>query len=243
MVELNNSLVVEKLCKSFGQNVAVAAANFFLKSNEIVALAGGNGSGKSTLLKMIFGAVVPDSGYLQWNGQVLKAGNPGQARALGIEMVFQDCALCGDVSVLENLFLGQEPLSVCGFLKTNQMRARAREIIDSYQLPIPNLEANTKDLSGGQQKAVAIGRALLSNPKLLLLDEPTAALGVKEQQIILQALIELKSSGVGILISTHSPDEIATVADRVLVLQRGQLVRNQPAVEISRAELAILMST
>jgi ABC-type sugar transport system ATPase subunit len=237
------SLAVDSLVKSFGNTVAVDGVSFVLSKNEVVALAGGNGSGKTTLLKMIAGAIVPDNGQVEWDGQKLIPGNPHRRRLLGIEMVFQDGALCPDCSVLENLFLGREKLSRLGFLAKRDMRELAKTLIASYNFFIPSLDATPKQLSGGQQKAVSIGRALLSRPRLLLLDEPTAALGVKEQETILRTLSELKSAGVCIVFCTHSPDEILSVADRLLVLRRGGLVHDHGLQGISKPELAILMST
>ena len=116
-------------------------------------------------------------------------------------------------------------------------------MIARYGLPIPDLDAETRPLSGGQQKAIAIGRALLSEPKLLLLDEPTAALGVKEQKVILQSIAELRAKGVGIILCTHLPDEILAVADRVLIMRRGELVGDHRVRGISKTELVVLMST
>ncbi len=238
-----SSLVVQKLVKHYGLTLAVSAVSFSVTSNEIVALVGGNGSGKSTLLKMIAGAIVADSGVVSWDGTTLRNGDSGHARSHGIEMVFQDCALCPDVSVVDNLFLGREPSNYFGFLKRDQMYAEAQQLIDYYRLPIPSLDAACRHMSGGQQKAVAIGRALLSKPKLLILDEPTAALGVKEQQRMVATLKELHALGVGIIICSHSPEEILAIAERGLVLRRGELVHDVMLNQISQNELAILMST
>ncbi len=237
------TLTVDNIVKRFGETAAVGGVSFSIASTDVVALAGGNGSGKTTLLRIIAGALMPDSGSVIWEGQPLRCGNSRDTRNRGIEMVFQDCALCPDATVVDNLFLGREPISALGFLKLRQMQDEAQQMIERYHLPIPSLTTQTRYLSGGQQKAVAIGRALLSKPRLLLLDEPTAALGVKEQKIILNTLIELRSAGVGIILCTHSPDEILLVAQRVLALRRGELVHNKPIGELSRNELALVMST
>lgn len=231
------------LAKAFGRTVAITGVSFDLATGTVVALLGGNGSGKSTLLKMISGAIAPDSGQVEWAGRPLAAGQPHGARRAGIEMVFQDGALCGDCTVLENLFLGREPLTRLGFLRMGEMKRLAREVVEHYELPIPNLAVTAGHLSGGQQKAVAIGRALLSRPRLLLLDEPTAALGVKEQAVVLKVIGDLAASGVGILFCTHSPEETLAIAERALVLRRGELVRDQPLEGLSKGEVALLMST
>jgi ABC-type sugar transport system ATPase subunit len=239
----SHTISVERLTKTFGTTLAVQNASFSISSNEVVALAGGNGSGKSTLLKMISGALAPDTGNILWDGKMLTSGKPRETRATGIEMVFQDCALCPDASVIDNLFLGREPTTSLGFLKVAEMRRLASEIIAKYTLPIPDINVETRPLSGGQQKAIAIGRALLSQPKLLLLDEPTAALGVKEQKIILQTIADLRTKGVGIILCTHLPDEILAVADRVLIMRRGELVGDYKVQGLTKTELAVLMST
>jgi simple sugar transport system ATP-binding protein len=236
-------LRVEALAKAFGSTIAIAEVSFAISTGEVVALTGGNGSGKSTLLKIIAGAISPDAGLMSWGGQALAAGNPHKTRLEGIEMVFQDLALCPECSVLENLFLGREQVSKLGFLQRKNMKRLAEDMIKRYELPIPSLNVTPMQLSGGQQKAVAIGRALLTKPRLLLLDEPTAGLGVKEQQTILRTLGELRTGGVAIIICTHSPDEVLSTADRVLILRRGELVFDGSLTNMSRADLAVLMST
>jgi len=243
MSDTSQLLVCKELTKTFGGTVAISGVSFMVSDKEVLALAGGNGSGKSTLMKMIAGALIPDTGSVEFDGISLKPGNTHFARERGIAMVYQDCALCPDASVLENLFLGREPITSLGFLKIAQMRQKAAELLEHYDLPIVNLDAKAGQLSGGQQKAVAIGRALLSHPRLLMLDEPTAALGVKEQKIICEMVKELKSKGVSIILCTHLPSEILMLADRVIVLRRGELVRNQSAKEITETDLAVLMST
>jgi ABC-type sugar transport system ATPase subunit len=195
------TLAVKSLSRVFGQTVAVAGVTFETSTSEVVALAGGNGSGKTTLLKMIAGALLPDGGYVEWSGHRLTAGNPHKTRLEGIEMVFQDGALCPDRSVLENLFLGRERLARFGFLASGDMRRLAIDMIERSGFRIPGLDITPKQLSGGQQKAIAIGRALLSRPRLLLLDEPTAALGVKEPETTLRTIGELNLSS-----SPNRPD-------------------------------------
>ena len=242
MTEASIVLSAVSLSKSFGSTLAVSGITVTISSNEVVALAGGNGSGKTTLLKMIAGTLIPDSGYLALDGRRLTPGNPHSRRLEGIEMVYQDCALCPDCSVLENLFLGREIITKLGFLNLTDMRHQARAMIAHYGFAIPNLRIATKYLSGGQQKAVAIGRSLLSGPRVLLLDEPTASLGVKEQDTILGTLGELRSSG-GVVFCTHSPRDILAVADRVLVLRVGELVHDRSLQGVSETELAIMMSS
>jgi len=235
-------LIVRNLVKSYQTTVALDNVSLETDSSEVVAIAGGNGAGKSTMLKVISGTIAPDSGFVEFEGCRLQPGHVSDARSHGIAMVFQDGALCADASVLENLFLGAEPVTPLGFLRLGRMRQLAMEMIERYQLPIPRLDAQVKDLSGGQQKAVALGRALLYKPRLLLLDEPTSALGVREQNTIITNLLTLSEQGVGILLCTHSPDEILAAAKRVVVLRRGRLMTDASVDGLSRSDLAVMMS-
>jgi ABC-type sugar transport system ATPase subunit len=228
----------EELTKAFGSNVAVSKVSVMVSSGEIVALVGSNGSGKSTLLKMIYGSLIPDSGRVTLNGVLLRQGDPHEARARGIEMVFQDkdeeSKLCPSISVVENLFLGREPTSKLGIIQRVQMQSKVNHLVDRYALSLPPLNALVGRLSGGQQKAVAIGRALLSAPNILLLDEPTASLGVTERG--------LKASGVGIILCSHSLEEVMHVADRVVALRSGELIADEHVAALSESDIALLMS-
>jgi ABC-type sugar transport system ATPase subunit len=242
-LEASGPLVVRDLVKSYQSTVALQGVSFAIRTSEIIAIAGGNGAGKTTLLKIIAGAVAPDSGHVEFNGVKLRPGDVRGARAQGISMVFQDGALCPDATVLDNLFLGSECRTNLGFLRMRQMRSLAVDMINHYRLPLPSLTSLVRDLSGGQQKATALGRALLYKPKLLLLDEPTSALGVREQGMVIESLVGLSQRGVKIVFCTHSPDEILGAARRLIVLRRGELVKDQPLNGIKRSELAVLMSS
>ena len=239
-------LSCEGLTKAFGSNVAVSGVSLDVSSAEIVALVGSNGSGKSTLMKIIYGTVIPDSGCTKLNGDEVKPGQPHQSRERGVEMVFQDkddeSRLCPVVSVLENLFLGREPTSRWGMVRLGEMRERAGDMATHYTVSLPPLDAQFGRLSGGQQKAVAIGRALLSGPRILLLDEPTASLGVTERGFVHKAIVDLKSLGVGILLCSHSLQEVMLVADRVAALRSGELIADERLSAISEKDIALLMS-
>lgn len=239
-------LSAQALTKVFGSNVAVSRVSFNVSSGEIVALVGSNGSGKSTLLKIIYGTLIPDSGCAKLDGISLKQGNPHEARARGIEMVFQDkdeeSKLCPGISVIENLFLGREPTSRLGIVRLRQMHERAKQIVEHYAFSLPPFGAKVGYLSGGQQKAVAIGRALLSGPRILLLDEPTASLGLTERGFVHKAVSELRSSGVGIVLCSHSLEEVTQVADRVVALRSGELIADERLVGTSETDIALLMS-
>jgi len=236
----------EALTKAFGSHVAVSAADVSVSSGEIVALIGCNGSGKSTLLKMIYGTLVPDSGRTKLNGVPLKHGDPRDARARGIEMVFQDkdaeSKLMPGISVLENLFIGREPTSRIGLVQLRQMRQSAERLSERHALSLPPLDAKVGQLSGGQQKAVAIGRALLSAPRILLLDEPTASLGVTERSLVHKSIGELQATGVGIMLCSHSLEEVLRLASRVVALRSGELIANELIGGVSEVDVAVMMS-
>lgn len=235
-------LEVHKLTKSFGSTKAVDNVTFKIDRCEVLALAGGNGSGKSTLLKLIYGNIIPDFGQIYFKEQLLPSGNVNFTRKLGIEMVFQDSALCPDINILENLFLGREIISRLGFMKKNIMRLKANKIIEQYNLSLTNIDQKISSLSGGQKKAVAIARALITQPKLLLLDEPTAALGVRQQDVLLTTIKTIRKLGTSVVFCTHSPDEILDVADRVIILDRGMLLHDKKLKNMKRLDLANLMS-
>lgn len=239
-------LTGEGLSKSFGANVALSAMNFTVCSGEIVALVGSNGSGKSTLLKVTYGNLIPESGCVKVNGLKLKQGSPREARRSGLEMVFQDkddeAKLCPGVTVIENLFLGREPTSRLGFVLPTKMHGMVSRVVEQYAFPLPPLGARLGQLSGGQQKAVAIARALLSGPRILLLDEPTASLGLTERGLIHKVLKDLKSAGVGIVLCSHSLDEVLNIADRVLALRAGGLIAERELAGMSEQDVALLMS-
>lgn len=233
---------VAGISKSYGATRAVDDVTFTGSSAESIALTGGNGSGKSTLLRILVGALLPDSGSFIFNTVPLGDGKPRRAKETGIEMVFQDSGYCPGASILENLFLGGEPHGPLGFVRLRQMRHQAREIVQRLGLPLRELDVQVRELSAGQQKAVAICRALLSKPRLLLLDEATANLGVREQEMVMNTFAQLKTEGIGFVCCTHSPDEVLAFADRLLVMRQGKLSEDRPVKGISRAELAIMMS-
>jgi ABC-type sugar transport system ATPase subunit len=239
-------LTGDLLTKRFGSNTALSRVSFKVSSGEILALVGSNGSGKSTLLKTTYGTVKADSGSVSINGEMLRPGRPHETRMRGIEMVFQDkdeeAKLCPDVSVLENLFLGREPVSPLGIVLMREMQARVSEVVEHYSFPLPPLDSKIGQLSGGQQKAVAIGRALLSRPRILLLDEPTASLGLTERRFVHEAFRDLKESCVGIILCSHSLDEVMSIADRIMALRGGEVIADEPLAGIPEKDIALLMS-
>lgn len=235
-------LSLNNVSKWFGGNHALRDVTFTIEDDAVIALTGGNGSGKSTLLKVIAGVLKPEAGRMLWEGMRWEFANPRATRRAGIDMVFQDSSLCPDCSVLENLFLGRESTSILGMLRRRAMASTAKTVLADFGSMPEDLAVKVSELSGGQQKAVAIARALLANPRLLLLDEPTAALGVRQQELILSTVLRLRDQGTRVLYCTHSPDEVLKVCDRILVMDRGKLVEDRRLNGLGRLELLSLMS-
>lgn len=212
--------------KRFGGVTALRGVDLEVHSGEVVALVGDNGAGKSTLVKTISGAIPPDDGEFFVAGERVSIGTPHAAASLGIATVYQDLALCDNLDVISNLFLGAElgggPFpSLLRRLREPAMQARARETLDRISINVPNLDRPVSGLSGGQRQAVAVGRALLWGPKLVLLDEPTAALGVQQTAQVLEVVKRLAETGNAVLLISHSLPDVFAVADRICVLRLG----------------------
>ena len=234
-------LQIEHLHKHYGGVRALDDACFSLNVGEVLGLVGDNGAGKSTLLKCITGSELPDGGMLRFNGQTLVSGDPHETRLAGIEMIYQNLNLCGQQSVLSNIFLGRElRLRFIGF-ETPLIDLRAME--RAVKALMSNLNSNidirkkTNTLSGGQQQAVAIARALLFQPKLLIMDEPTAALGIKEIAKVLDLIKSLKKQGIAVIIVSHRLADIFAVSDRVILMRHGKICEDKPVSELSLTEL------
>ena len=219
---------VQGLKKSFGGVHAVRDVSFDISPGEAVALVGDNGAGKSTVVKMISGALHRDEGEIRWEGRAVDIDHPDDARALGIETMYQDLALVPDLDVAGNVFLGCEPMmrrfGVIPMLDRPAMRSRSRVLLDRVNIDMPSLDAVVRQLSGGQRQATAIARFLLNESgRLIIMDEPTAALGVKEQRRVLELIGSLKAHGVAMLIVSHNLDHVFDVCERVVVLRVGRV--------------------
>jgi simple sugar transport system ATP-binding protein len=216
---------LDKVRKEFGAVVAVEEVTLDVSAGEIVALVGDNGAGKSTLVKMIAGVHEPTSGQIVLDGQPVKLASPNESREHGIEVVFQDLALVNDQPVYMNMFLGREltrgPLKL---LDRGRMAAETRELLDELDIRITSPRATIRDLSGGQRQGVAIGRATHWAERLVLMDEPTAALGVQETSRVEEIILRMKERGRAILIVSHSLDQVFRISDRICVLRRGHQV-------------------
>lgn len=228
--------------KSFGAVEALRGVNLRIRPGEVVGLVGDNGAGKSTLMKMLAGAEIPDSGQILVDGEPLPLTGPRAARTHGIEMVYQDLALCNDLDVAANLFLGREkydPLS--RRMRHRAMHDEAAEHLQRLHIRVARTDQNVATLSGGQRQAVAIARAVTFEPKVLVLDEPTAALAAKEVETVLQLIRDISGRGVSVILITHRLQDLFHVADRFVVLYDGVIWREMPPADTDLSGLVTAM--
>jgi simple sugar transport system ATP-binding protein len=234
-------LRVEHISKRYGAVTALVDVNMHLNRGEVLGLIGDNGAGKSTLLKILCGFQPPTTGHIFLEGQELTLKSVDHARSLGIDAVYQDLALVNQLSVYHNMFLNRERVR-WPLLNNRSMRKEARKRLDAMGLKIPNVNAEVAQLSGGQRQAIAVARSVYSEPKILLLDEPLAAMGVKEGAIILDLIRELKeTSQVSIIIIAHNYGQVLEVCDRVNLIQGGQITLDKLSSETSAQELTDLV--
>jgi ABC-type sugar transport system ATPase subunit len=215
--------------KHFGHVVALRDGTFSLAPNEVHAIVGDNGAGKSTLIKVISGVFRPDAGEISLDGRPVTIANPREARQLGIETVYQDLALAEHLDAAANLFLGREeylpaPLSWFGFLDKKVMRKRAAEEMRKLKIGIQSVDQPVVELSGGQRQAIAVARAIAWGTRIVIMDEPTAALGVRESAMVLELIREVRSHGLAIVMVSHNLPEVFAVADRITVLRLGRTI-------------------
>jgi len=215
-----NVLELRSIYKSFGAVAALSDVELDVTLGEVVALVGDNGAGKSTLVKILAGVYPPDSGTILFESDPVSIGSPAEAHQLGIATVFQDLALCQNLNVVDNLFLGQE----LGPFRLNEvaMETQAWELLRQLSARIPTVRIPVASLSGGQRQTVAIARTLLGSPKVIILDEPTAALGVAQTAEVLNLIERLRDRGLGVIMVSHNMADVQAVADRVVVLRLGR---------------------
>jgi simple sugar transport system ATP-binding protein len=223
-------LEAREIQKHFGRVVALVQGNFELAPNEVHALVGDNGAGKSTLIKVISGVYHADGGELLLDGTPIAIDNPREARELGIETVYQDLALADHLDAASNLFLGREEylpgaLGWLGFLDKKKMRRRAEEEMRHLKIGIKSVDQAVQNLSGGQRQAVAVARAIAWGTRIVIMDEPTAALGVRESSMVLELIKEVRSQGLSIIMISHNLPEIFAVSDRITVLRLGRTIQ------------------
>ncbi len=245
MADAQPILQVKDLYKRFGGLVAVDHVSLDIHPGEVVGLLGDNGAGKSTLIKMISGAYKPDGGHILLNGEAVSFATPLEARRRGIETIYQDLALCENLDASANIFLGRErmrhQLGIFRVLDRPYMLRESRQVLDQLDIRIPELRSPIRQLSGGQRQAVSIARAVYWNARLMIMDEPTAALGVPEQLKVLELIRTLRNQGVPVILISHNMQDVFAVADRVIVMRRGNKAGERKISETSENEVVGLM--
>ncbi len=213
-------LTLRTITKTFGAVAALTDVDLDVASGQVVAIVGDNGAGKSTLVKVLSGVHAPDSGTITFEGREVSIATPAAAQQLGVATVYQDLALCENLNVVENLFLGQELRP--SRLDEVTMEVRSWELLRELSAKIPTVRIPVASLSGGQRQTVAIARSLLGDPKIIILDEPTAALGVAQTAEVLNLVERLRDRGHGVIMISHNMADVKAVADTVVVLRLGR---------------------
>ena len=234
------------LTKRFGGLVAVDHASLDIFPGEVVGLVGDNGAGKSTFIKMISGVYQPDDGEIYFEGQKVTFAGPSRARDLGIETIYQDLALAENLDVGANIFLGREVLRSYfgGLIHTvdrQKMLDESEKVLSRLDIHVPSLTQQIRNLSGGQRQTVAIARSIYWNARLMIMDEPTAALGVAEQHKVLTLVRTLAEQNVPVIIISHNMQDVFAVADRIVILRRGKKVGDLIAEDSTPDEVVSLM--
>ena len=238
-------LEVRHLSKNFGAVQALRDLSMSVHAGEVVALAGDNGAGKTTLIKALSGVYKPSGGEILLEGKPVSFASPQEARERGIETIYQDLALADNLSIGANIFLGREPMrKALGFIPVLDRRAMARAAKETMALldfHVSRMDAPVSNFSGGQRQAVAIGRAVHWNARILIMDEPTAALGVPEQRKVIALIHQLKAQGRGVIFISHNLLDIFAVSDRIIVLRRGVQAGERLISDTSHEEVVRLM--
>jgi simple sugar transport system ATP-binding protein len=238
-------LEVRNLSRHFGAVRALDNCSMAVHAGEVVALAGDNGAGKTTMIKAISGVYPPTAGEILVEGRPVSFSSPQDAREKGIETIYQDLALADNLTIGANIFLGREPMRrAFGFLPVIDRKAMAdaaRDTMARLDFHVKRLDAPVSNFSGGQRQAVAIGRAVYWNAKILIMDEPTAALGVPEQRKVVALIKSLKAQGHGVVFISHNLQDIFAVSDRIVVLRRGVVAGERRISETNHDEVVKLM--
>lgn len=229
--------------KNFGPVQALVGVDLDVPAGQVTALAGDNGAGKSVLIKCIAGIHMPEGGHMWWEGSEVHIRTPRDAAGLGIETVYQDLALCDNLDIVQNMFLGRERhRSVV--LDEESMERSAKETLAGLAVTtVRSIRQPVASLSGGQRQSVAIARAVLWNTKLVIMDEPTAALGVSQTAMVLELVRKLAEKGLAVLLVSHNMNDVFEVADRIAVLRLGHMVAEKPASELDKQIVVDYMTT
>ncbi len=238
-------LEVRDITKRFGGLVAVNRVNMKVFPGEVVGILGDNGAGKSTLIKVISGVYHADTGEIYFSSQRVKINNPMEALRIGIETIYQDLALAENLNVYSNIFLGREKLKkylgLIDVLDHDYMLHEAKKVLNRLDIEIPSLKNKIINLSGGQRQAVAISRSIYWDAKLLIMDEPTAALGVVEQEKVLNLVRTLSSQGVSVIVISHQMRDVFSVASRLIVMRRGKKIAERITSKTTHEEIVGLI--
>ena len=228
--------------KSFGPVQVLHGVNLKVGAGEVVGLVGDNGAGKSTLMKSITGVYPVDRGFVHFNGTDVTKMDPGTRREMGIEMIYQDLALAPQQDVANNIFLGREPTKrlfgvLPGFVDKTRIDNEAKEMIKRLGVNVPSIHIQVGMLSGGQQQTIAIARALTFKPKLVIMDEPTAALAVREVQSVLDLIRQMRDEGIATILISHRLNDVFEACGRIVVLRRGNVIADLDREETDMAEV------
>ena len=229
--------------KNFGPVQALTAVDLDVPAGQVTALVGDNGAGKSVLIKCIAGIHSPDAGQMLWQGHPVHLKAPRDAAALGIETVYQDLALCDNLDIVQNMFLGRERTSAFMLLEEEMEKAASTTLDGLAVTSVRSIRQPVASLSGGQRQSVAIAKAVLWNSKLVIMDEPTAALGVAQTSMVLGLVRRLADRGLAVLIVSHNLNDVFQVADRLAVLYLGRMVAVRPVAELDRQIVVELMTS
>ena len=234
--------------RNFGAVVALADASISLRRGEVLGLVGDNGAGKSTLLKILSGVIAPTGGKIVMEGREIRMRGAQDALEAGIEPVYQDLALVDTMSAYQNVYLGREKraknplMRFFDLVDDGEMRRRSREVLDALRVKIPSINVSVKGMSGGQRQCLAIARALLWGRRIVILDEPTAALGVRESAQVLEVIRDLRKHDVAVIIVTHNMQQLMEVADRVTVMRLGRSIATRRISDTSVSDIVGLIT-
>jgi D-xylose transport system ATP-binding protein len=236
-------LELKGLSKRFGPVRALSSVDLSILPGKVTALCGDNGAGKSVTIKTISGLWAPDSGEILWHGKPVHLHGPRDAEALGVTTIYQDLALCDNLDIVQNMFLGHEPLRY-GMLDESTMETSARQTLKELSVTtVRSIRQPVASLSGGQRQSVAVAKAVMSQAQLVIMDEPTAALGVSQTHMVLELIKTLAARGVAVMVVSHNMNDVFEVADRIAVLYLGKLVTQGPAADYDRSKVVDYMTS
>jgi ABC-type sugar transport system ATPase subunit len=240
---LDPLLRLRGISKHFGPVQALTEIDLDIPAGQVTALVGDNGAGKTTLIKCIAGIWEPSGGQMLWNGKPIQLHTPRDATALGIATVYQDLALCDNLDIVQNMMLGHEPLRY-GLLDEVTMEITAKQTLaDLAVTTVRSVRQPVGSLSGGQRQSVAVAKAVMQEAKLVIMDEPTAALGVSQTELVLSLITRLASRSHGVIVISHNLNDVFQVADRIAVVYLGRMVAEGPAADFDRQSIVDLMTT